>query len=181
MKKAFLLFAVALVSLSLTSCSSDDDAKGDNGSGETKNFYLEYTYDAAAKTQTGVTTYYHGGVPTLSNVTNVNTYDDNNLIKSVSTMITDDYNSVVILNVYSYDSKPYFLKNVTGYTTTIVKEKNNLVKINTTSFVKNDNVDLPPSTSESTYEYEYDESGFPLLVTYSGDDILFSSKEISYK
>ncbi|MFB9056352.1 hypothetical protein ACFFU9_06295 [Mariniflexile ostreae] len=268
MKKTFLLFTVALISL--TSCSSDDDGQNDNGNNnsgiklpksevttsepegtiskldytydgtkikttsgsnttksvytynesnvlskiefkenditksstkyvfdngdikstttysvsadnvETKTSYIEYTYDAAAKTQTAVTTTYPAGVPTVSNTKIVNTYDDNNLVKTVTTATIDDKNDTVTTTVYVYDDKSSSMKNVTGQPATIVKGQNNPKTINTTVIVRTDNTSGTPITTQSTYDYEYDESGFPILVTSYSAGSLISVKDIFY-
>lgn len=146
----------------------------------TKEFSTAYTYDEAAKTQTVVTTYYPNGVPTVSNFTTVNTYDDNNLIKRVTTDILDDKNDQIITTEFLYDSKPNYMINVTGRPAKIVKAKNNVVTENTKTVTRTNNVVGTPLTKQSTYSYEYDAAGFPTLVKSVNGGVLTSSKAIFY-
>ncbi|MBE0391713.1 hypothetical protein [Flavobacterium sp. PL002] len=146
----------------------------------TKTSSVLYTYDEAAKTQTTQTTSYPNGVPTVSNTTTVNTYDSNNLVKSVTTTVIDDKNDNVSTINYIYDTKTNYMVNVTGMPANIVKAKNNPVTLNTTVVVKTDNVIGTPVTTQSTFEYTYDDSSFPTEVkSYTGGK-LTSSKVIFY-
>lgn len=146
----------------------------------TKISSTKYTYDEAAKTQTVEVTDYPGGVPTVSKSTTVNTFDGNNLVKSVTTNVVDDKNDTVTTVTYAYDSKTNYLTNVTGRPATIVKGKNNPVTVNTTVVVRNNNVSGTPTTTQSTYSYEYDAADFPTSAKYFNGGVFTSSKVIFY-
>lgn len=146
----------------------------------TKTFSVLYTYDDTAKTQTIQTTNYPNGVPTVSTTTTVNTYDSNNLVKSVTTSVIDDKNDNVTTVDYIYDTKTNYMVNVTGRPATIVKTKNNPVTLNTTTVIRSNNIIGTPVTTQTTYSYTYDESGFPTQVkNYTGGQFSFS-KDIFY-
>lgn len=145
----------------------------------TKNYMIEYTYDAGAKTQTDKTTIYTDGKASISPVVNVLTYDGKNLVKTVTSMIIDNANSSLITQVFSYDSKPLYHKNITSYPQSIAKETNNVVKIVTTNVTKVDN-EVNTGTSEEIRKIDYDVSGYPTSITNYNGDILIGDIKITY-
>lgn len=145
----------------------------------TKTSSTAYTYDAASKTQTMIVTDYPNGVPRVSNETTVNTYDNNNLVKSVNTIIYDDKNDVVTTTEYTYDSKTNYFINVTGQPATIVKGKNNPTTVNTKVVYREDNVSSTPTTTQVTYEYTYDGS-FPTNIKNFAGGTLRNTIKVFY-
>ena len=115
-----------------------------------------------------IVTDYPGGTPKVSNTTTVNTYDDNNLVKTVFTTIYYDKNDIVTTTEYTYDSKTNYFINVTGYPATIVKGKNNPTTVNTKVVYREDNDSSTPTTTQVTYEYIYDGSFPRNIKNYAG-------------
>lgn len=145
----------------------------------TKESSTSYTYDEANKTQTVVITTYPQGVPKVSNTTTVNTYDDNNLIKSVATETIDNKNDIVTIIDYLYDAKSRWTKNITGQPATIAKTKNNVTTINTKVVVRTNNIIGTPEITQETFNYTYDES-FPTDIKNYKAGKLSTTKNVYY-
>lgn len=152
-----------------------------SGKSDEKTQVVDYTYNEADKTQTATTTDYSNGVGTLSKTVTVNTYDAAHLLKSVTTTTIDDKNYTVIAMVNKYDDKNNPMVNVTGSPANIVKGSNNITETATTTVVTADGKNGDAITTQQTFSYDYDASGFPTLRQYFNAGKLTSSNEYFYQ
>jgi hypothetical protein len=106
------------------------------------------------------TDYSSTGTPTINLTKTVSTYDDNNLIKNVTTTVFDNDNNTVVTEEYLYDTKPNYYINATGQPSRIIKSKNNVVIINSKRVIKTSGVFENPVTTQNTYQYTYNASGY---------------------